>query len=213
MRIERVLRALAAVAVLGMGSLAHAALLDDFLAAVANDRGTDVRAMLARGVDPDSVDANGDPAIVIAARGGNLSAVNALIAARVKVDAPNRYGDTALMVAALGNRLDVAKALRAAGANVNPRGWTPLAYAATGGHDAMAAWLIGQGANLDAPSANGTTPLMMAAREGRYDTALLLIAKGANVNARNENNLSALDFARRNHDERLAERLQAAGAR
>jgi ankyrin repeat protein len=213
MRIERMLRAPLAAAAFALASLAHAALLDDFLAAVANDRGDEVRAMLARGVDPDSVDANGDPAIVIAARGGNLAAVNALIAAHVKVDAPNRYGDTALMVAALGDRLDVAKALRAAGANVNPRGWTPLAYAATGGHDAMAAWLIGQGARLDAPSANGTTPLMMAAREGHYDTAVLLIAKGADVNARNENNMSALDFARRNRDERLVERLQAAGAR
>jgi ankyrin repeat protein len=213
MRIERALRTLFAVLAFALAPLGHAALLDDFLAAVANDRGADVRAMLARGVDPDSVDANGDPAIVIAARSGSLSAVDALIAAHVKVDMPNRYGDTALMVAALGDRLDVAKALRAAGANVNPRGWTPLAYAATGGHDAMATWLIGQGANLDAPSANGTTPLMMAAREGHYDTALLLITRGANVNLRNENNLSALDFARRNHDERLAERLQAAGAR
>jgi ankyrin repeat protein len=213
MSIERAFVALLAVAAFLATSLARAALLDDFLAAVANDRGADVRAMLARGVDPDSVDANGDPAIVIAARGGNLSALNALIAARAKVDARNRYGDTALMVAALGNRLDVAKALRAAGANVNPRGWTPLAYAATGGHDAMATWLIGEGAHLDAPSANGTTPLLMAAREGHYDTALLLIGRGANVNARNENNMSALDFARRNRDERLVERLQAAGAR
>jgi len=192
---------------------AHAALLDDFVAAAANDRAAELQAMLARGVDPDSVDANGDPVLLIAARAGALSAVDALIAARAKVDARNRFGDTALMIAALNGRLDVAKALRAAGADVNPRGWTPLAYAATGGHDDVVAWLLTQGAAIDARSANGTTPLMMAAREGRYATALLLIDKGANVNVRNENNMSALDFARRNSDDRLVERLQRAGAR
>ncbi len=42
--------------------------LEDFFVFVANDRVADVKALLARGVDPDSVDKNGDPAIVVAAR-------------------------------------------------------------------------------------------------------------------------------------------------
>jgi uncharacterized protein len=213
MRIDRVTRCAGLLAGCILAIAAHAALLDDFIAAAANDRGADLRVMLARGVDPDSVDASGEPVLVIAARAGALSAVEALVAGKAKVDARNRFGDTALMIAALNGRLDVAKALRAAGADVNPHGWTPLAYAATGGHDDVVAWLLTQGATIDSPSANGTTALMMAAREGRYATALLLVDKGANVNARNENNMSALDFAQRNNDERLVVRLKAAGAR
>ena len=118
-----------------------------------------------------------------------------------------------LMLAALNGRLDAAKALRAAGANVNPQGWTPIAYAASAGHDDMVRWLLAQGARIDARSPNGTTALMMAARENRYETALLLIQMGADVGARNENNMSALDFAKRGNDARLVERLKAAGAR
>ena len=213
MRIDFLLRRGLCVALLAVAPALHAALLDDFLAAVANDRSDDVRAMLARGVDPNVVDANGDPALAIAARAGNVKVIDALLAGKAAPDTRNRFGDTPLMLAALNGRLDAAKALRAAGANLNPRGWTPLSYAATGGHDEMVTWLLAEGAEIDAPSANGTTPLMMATREGRFATAELLIGRGANVNARNENNVSALDFARRNNDKRLAERLQRAGAR
>ena len=53
---------------------------DDFFIFVANDRVAEVKAMLANGVDPDSVDKNGDPAIVIAARGGNAATLDILLA-------------------------------------------------------------------------------------------------------------------------------------
>ena len=126
MRIDALLRRGLGIALLALAPLSHATLLDDFLAAVANDRSDDVRAMLARGVDPDTVDANGDSALAIAARAGNVNVVKALLAGKAKVDPTNRFGDTPLMLAALNGHLEVAKALRAAGANVNPKGWTPL---------------------------------------------------------------------------------------
>jgi uncharacterized protein len=187
--------------------------LDDFMIAVANDRAPQVRALLQRGMDPNSVDAAGDPALLIAARAGNAATVDVLLDARANVDVRNRFGDTPLMVAVLQGRVGVAKKLRARGAAVNTTGWTPLIYAATGGHEELVRWLLVEGAAIDAASPNGTTALMMAAREGRYGAAVLLIERGADVNRRNDAGATALGFARATGDKALEERLRKAGAR
>ena len=39
--------------------------------AVANDRAPEVRAMLAKGADPNMLDENGEPVLIVAARGGS----------------------------------------------------------------------------------------------------------------------------------------------
>jgi ankyrin repeat protein len=186
---------------------------EDFVVAVANDRAEDVKKLLARGIDPNSVDKNGDPALVVAARAGYVATVDALLAGRANPNAKNAYGDTPLMAAALGGYLDVAKKLRAAGANVNVTGWSPLIYAATGGRDNVVVWLLGEGAEINAVSPNGTTALMMAVRENKLTTLDLLLARGANPNIRNQSDASALDWAKRNEDKVMIERLKKAGAR
>ena len=188
-------------------------LYDDMIVAVANDRSGEVKVLLARGVDPDIVDPNGDPLLYTAARAGFGATVDVLLATKVNVDARNRFGDTPLMAAALEGRLDIAKKLRARGAAIDFKGWTPLSYAATGGHDNVVAWLLDQGANVNAESANGTTPLMMAVREGRGSTVELLVKRGADVNHRNENGVSALDWAKRGNERAMEELLRRAGAR
>ena len=59
--------ALAACA--AMPIAAHAqALYERFIAAVTTDRSDEVVALLARGIDPNTVDPNGDPALLVAAR-------------------------------------------------------------------------------------------------------------------------------------------------
>ena len=85
-------------------------LLDDFFIAIANDRANDVRAMLVRGLDPNSVDVNGDPALVVAVRNGSAATVDVLLAAKADPDRRNRYGDTPMMVAALKGRVSQAAA-------------------------------------------------------------------------------------------------------
>jgi ankyrin repeat protein len=199
---------LCAVATLGRAEPAP----DDFFIYVANDRVDEVKQMLAKGVDPDSVDKNGEPAIVLAAR-NNPKTLDVLLATKVNVNARNGFGDSAIMVAALGGRLDFVKKLRARGAEVNQTGWTALIYAATGGHDAVVTYLIGEGANINAKSPNGTTALMMAVRENKASTVDLLIARGADVNLRNDAGASALDWAKRGIDKTVAEHLRKAGAK
>ena len=97
--------------------------LDDLIVAVTNDRAADVRRLLARGVDPDSVDRNGDPMLVLAARNGSAGAVDALLAGRARPDLANPHGDTAMLVAALkGNLALVRRCTRPARRSTGPAG-------------------------------------------------------------------------------------------
>lgn len=187
---------------------------EEFMLSVINDRADRVRAFLAQGMDPNSVWKDGEPALLLAARGGNVKTVDVLLAQpTIKVDARSSVGDTALMAAAIAGHLDIVKKLRARGAEINMSGWTPLIYAATSGRDEMVRYLLAEGADINALSPNGTTALMMAVRENQLSTAELLIAKGANVNVRNQQGATALDWAKRNEDSALTERLKRAGAR
>jgi uncharacterized protein len=188
-------------------------LLEDLAIAVRNDRASEVRSLLAKGMDPNSVDGNGDPLLSIAAREGSPGALDVLLAAKAKVDVRNRYGDTPIMLAALNGRVEIVKKLRAAGADLNPKGWTPLIYAATGGHESIVEYLIAQGADVNAVSPGGVSALMMAVREARPGVAELLLARGANVNLKSDAGLTALAYAKQMSDGSMVQRLAKAGAR
>ncbi len=188
-------------------------LLNDMVIAVRNDRAGEVRTLLGRGMDPNSVDANGDPLLVIAAREGSTASVDVLLVAKAAVDAKNRFGDTALMVASLNGRIEIVRKLRAAGAEVNRPGWTPLIYAATGGHAEIVRFLLAQGADVNAVSPSGASALMMAVREGKPAIAELLIERGANVNQKSDAGLTALAYAKQLNDTAMVQRLTKAGAR
>ncbi len=215
---ERILLRAAALLVAAWLSASPAAVLaqsanEDFFIAVANDRVDRVKQLLARGVDPNAVDRNGDPALVVAAREGNAATIDALLAAKADVNARNRFQDTALMVGALKGRLGIVKALRKRGAEIEGTGWTPLIYSATGGHDDLVRYLLAEGANVNAQSPNGTSALMMAVREAHSSTVALLLANRADVNHRNQNGASAIDWAKRNDDASMVALLRRAGAR
>src|SRR5262245_60823291 len=72
---------------------------DDLPIAVLNDRAVEVKRMLAAGADPNMVDRNGDPLLVIAARANSVAAMDLLIAAKANVNARTKHGDTPLMIA------------------------------------------------------------------------------------------------------------------
>jgi len=187
-------------------------LLDELAHAVENDRVDEVKRLLARGMDPDSVDAQGEPMLCIAARSGSARAAQALLAAKAHPNVANRFGDTPLMLAALKGDLEIVRILQAGGAAINRQGWTPLIYAATGGHDDVVTFLVQHGANLDAQSPNGTTALMMAIHEHHPDTARLLIASGADVALRNQDGATALQWAKRGNEDDTVKELRRAGA-
>jgi len=116
------------------------------------------------------------------------------------------------MLASLKGDLDSVRALQSAGAKINRAGWTPLIYAATGGHDDIVGFLLAHGASIDAQSPNGTTALMMAIHEHHPDTARLLITRGADIRMRNQDGATALAWATRGKEDDLAKELRRAGA-
>jgi ankyrin repeat protein len=192
---------------------ARADMYEDFIIAVNNDRVSQVKEFLAKGIDPNTVGPNGEPALVLAARANYTGTVDALLAAKANVNARSAVGDSAIMAAALNGHLELVKKLRMRGAEVTNTGWTPLIYAATGGHDAVVEYLLAEGANVNAVSPNGTSALMMAVREGKVSTVALLIAKGADVNQRNQQGATALAWAARGNEQGMVAQLRRAGAK
>jgi ankyrin repeat protein len=212
---RRVLGRVAALLLpLGAEHDAAAGSWDDFFQALIRDNGTTVSTLLLRGFDPNTVNEQGQPGLVLALREESFAVAEALmLSPLLKVDLPNAAGETALMLAALKGRLDWMRRLLARGAAVNREGWTPLHYAASGPEPAAVQLLIERGADLDARSPNGSTPLMMAAGYGPVTAAEVLLARGADPRLANEQDLDAADFARRADRPRLADQIAAAARR
>jgi uncharacterized protein len=135
-----------------------------------------------------------------AAQLGDRDAVKALLKQAADVNAAQGDGMTALHWAAMKNDADLAQTLLYAGANVRATtrigNYTPLLLAAKNGNAAVMEPLLGNGADVNAATANGTTPLMFAAASGNTDAVKLLLDKGAKINAVEETRgLNAAMFA------------------
>jgi len=201
---------LAALA-LGCMGLAQAAPVDDLIIAAELNDGRAVLGLLLRGLDPNQADSRGRKALFVALREESLRALDGLLASPLTdVNEANVQGETPLMIAAIRGSLPAAQALVKRGAIINRSGWTPLHYACSGPDNGVAAFLIAQGAEINARSENGTTPLMMAARYGSSDLVPLLLKAGAEPRAANELELTAADFAERGGRDILAKELRHA---
>lgn len=189
----------------------HAAPADDWVQAVKFDHEPTLKTLLAKGADPNVVDAQGDPLLLMALKEKSNTAVKLLLQSkRLDLNKTNLVGENALMLAALQGRLDVVKILvEEREAELNKTGWTALHYAASTGQRETVKYLLDHGAEIDALSPNGTTPLMMAVRGGYVDTVKLLLAEGADMALKNQQKMSALDFAISYQHEEIAAGLAA----
>jgi ankyrin repeat protein len=161
-------------------------------------------------VDPNLVDDTGTPLLVIAAR-EKSDKVGKLLADNPNIDLEklDPAGENAMMLAALNDDLTFVNLLIAKDAEVNKKGWTPLHYAATNGHDDVVKVLLDHSAYIDSGSPNGTTPLMMAARGGHLSTVKLLLDEGADLRVKNQIGMTAVDFANQYHEKDVAQGLAA----
>lgn len=179
-------------------SVAWAGAYDDFFNAIRLDHPAVVTDLLKRGFDPNTLAPDGTPALVKALQEQSFAVAQRLLThPQIRAEVRNARDESALMLAALRGQEDLVTRLVAQGASVNKSGWTPLHYAATGGHTRIAAFLIGAQADVNAESDNGTTPLMMASMYGNAATVKLLLESGAEAYPRNDQGLSAEDFALR----------------
>ncbi len=196
---------------------AHAGSYEDFFHAARIDDGAAIAALLKRGFDPNTVEAErGDTGMILALRENAMKVFAQLLnAPGIDVDLRAGNGDTALMIAAYKADREAVRALLAKGAAVNKDGWTPLHYAAASGDNEIVQMLMDKDANLDALSPNRTTPMMMAARGGHILAVKLLLDAGADATLKNDAGMTAIDFARQsgNKDivDGLAYRLKRAG--
>jgi uncharacterized protein len=195
---------LAASALCGIGlmpAFALAAAYDDFFKAVKFDDAKQVRSLLQRGFDPNTLEAvRGETGLMVALREKAMKTFEALLNAReINLEIRARNGDTALMIAAYTNNQPAVEALLAHKAEANQTGWTALHYAAAVGNNPIVQLLLEHHAYIDAESPNKTTPIMMAARGGHILTVKLLLDEGADLTLKNDQGMSALDFARK-HD-------------
>lgn len=176
--------------------LAGAGSYDDFFLGIDKDNAILVQDLLARGFDPNTVNPQGIPGLLIAIRAPAPKVTATLLAhPDIKIEQRNRRDESALMLAALDGNLDLCKVLLEMDADVNKPGWTPLHYAATNSHIDVIRLLLDNFAYIDAASPNGTTPLMMAAMYGNSSAVKLLLEAGADPTIKNALGLTAIDFA------------------
>jgi len=182
---------------------------EDFFKAVQFDDVKTVQALLQRGFDPNTVNPAGIPALMLAVREPSLKVAQLLASwPKIKTEVRNENDESVLMLAALKGFLPLVKQLVDKDADVNKPGWTPLHYAASGGHVSIVEFLLVNSAYIDAESPNGTTPLMMAAMYGSPESVKVLIQAGADLNIKNQLGLTALDFAVRGNRQNAKELIE-----
>lgn len=193
---KKSLKCLVTVVFFAVCSWARAGSYDDFFKAIQLDQPLPVVGLLQRGFDPNTPNLNGVPALIYALQEQSFKVAQVLSEhPQTRVEVRNTRDESPLMLAALRGQEELVVQLVSRGAKVNKSGWTPLHYAATGGHPRVLAFLIGAGADVNAESPNGTTPLMMAAMYGNDATVKWLLESGAEAYMRNDQGLNAEDFA------------------
>ncbi len=198
-------------------SLTFGGAYEDFFRAVKIDDAGTIRALLARGLDPNLIDEErGDTGLILALRESSMKVFGVLLSVpEIDIEAKARNGDTALMIACFNGNKPAVDALLAKGAEVNRPGWTPLHYAAANGHNDIVKILLDKSAYIDAESPNKTTPIMMAARGGHIYTVKLLLDEGADAMLKNDLGMTAIDFAKKHEFKDIVEgltyRLRKAG--
>jgi ankyrin repeat protein len=161
--------------------------------------------------------AAGDPALVVAAKGGDFAAVRAMLAKTVNVNETARDGSTAVLWAVYQSDIAMVRALVAAGANLNmPNryGVTPLLQASRTGDAPMIAELLKSGADVrKSIHPEGETPLMAASRTGKLSAVELLIKAESDPNAADSyQKETALMWAAQEGHVEVVNTLLAAGA-
>ncbi|MBN2494440.1 MAG: ankyrin repeat domain-containing protein [Deltaproteobacteria bacterium] len=188
------------------------ALLD----AVARRDAQRVRRLLEMGVSPEQRDADGRPALMSLAYGGDKEIASLLLDCGADVDAVDAQGETSLMLAAAQGQSGLVGLLLARGAQVNASdkyGYSPLLHALKEGQTALARTLIEAGADVHASATYGWNALMLTAKTGDVELARALVGRGLPVQAYTDYGCSALSEAAAAGQLGMLECLLDAGAK
>jgi ankyrin repeat protein len=161
-----------------------------------------VRALLDKGVSPNTKDGDGRTPLSEAAFYGHTEIVKMLIGKGGDVWAKKRDGETPVTMAA--GHPDIVKLLKQN---------QDLIEAARAGENKTVQSLLDSGAYVNSRDAEGRTPLTEAAWEGHADTVQLLLEKGADPNLKKNDGLAPLVIAVSKGNKEIEELLKKAGAK
>ena len=203
-------------------SAAERARYTGLLAAADRGDAAGIRALAARGINPDGPDAHGRTPLHVAAYGGHHKAMRALVAAGADPNALDRDRYDVVTIAAVADdvrTLETALALGAGARSVTSRyDGTALIAAAHLGHADVVRTLIRAGAPLDHVNNLGWTALIESIVLGdggprHTDTLTALVSAGADVNLADRDGRTPLALARARGHDAMARVLEQAGAR
>jgi uncharacterized protein len=173
-----------------------------------------VKALLARGADPNVRQSAQLTPLLFAAVTGQVEVARLLLAAGATLDPQTPYG-SALTLALMGGNVPLIELLLARGANANPtrpHGITALMLAAGNSHVPIVQQLLAKKADIHASDNDGGTALIYAARNGRTQVARLLLSQGAAIDAADRGGWTALMHAAVNGHRGCTELLLEKGA-
>jgi len=134
-----------------------------------------VKALLAAGVSPDTLDSNGLSALMHAASKGSVPLCELLLQKGASLDgSPNMK-------------------------------MNPLAMAVTKKHPEVVKFLLEQGADPNSTDPDGKTPLFFAVAEGEVDSLKILLSKGADPNAHDKMGATPLRIAYEKNEKKKGE--------
>jgi uncharacterized protein len=148
---------------------------------------------------------------------GDFDLIKQLHQAGANLDQYSQEGNTPLLLSLYIKQPKAMSALLEAGADPNKRnaksnGNTPLIQACSLGNIEVVKQLIGTGADVNYPSAEGDYPIYFAIRSGNYQLVQLLVREGAHIEVRDETGRSPLQWALFYKNEELISILKKAGA-
>ncbi len=165
--------------------------------------------LLNRGIDPNTIDEQGNTLLILAANGGHTRTVSAILQYRPNISHRNLAGDSALMLAVLRGHDEVVDVLLEAGAEINHEGWTPLMYAAFEGRLALVERFLAAGADVNLLAPNQSNALMFAARNGHMAVVRRLLQTDVDLYQQNDRGFTADSWARSNGNTDIADLIAA----
>lgn len=201
----------ATLLLLGMVVRAHAGAYDDMIKAVNIGDTKEVASLLQRGMDANTVEANGQTLLHTACWEGHLEIVKLLVQAGADINKRNRVQETPIMLATYKGRLPLVEFLIAKEAELNHPGWTPLLYAAAEGHAVIIKLLTENSVYIDQTAPNGLTALMMAVIGGHIDSVHVLMEEGADGSIVSNAKHTAMSLAAERKHEHIVAALRQRG--
>lgn len=151
---------------------------------------------------------------VVAARTGELTAVQQHLAQGDSPEVRDRDGQTPLMIATAAGNIDIVEAIVTATNRYDMKdnqGNTALGLAAIHDRLEIAEILIEAGASPNVQNRQGVTPLMLAAKEGRLIQVELMMQRNPDLSLRDYTGRSLLGVARQGRDPRIVRYLEKLG--